>query len=84
MVKVRTDAPLELLGPLGCGVQTGAGAVLNDLRVKPGRTIAIFGVGAAPFSRHGRAAGGRGPHHRHRPPQRPACQFAAPISAPMT
>jgi aryl-alcohol dehydrogenase len=50
VVKVRKDAPLEMLGPLGCGVQTGAGAVLNDLRVKPGRTIAIFGVGALGLS----------------------------------
>ncbi|MFN3889291.1 MAG: NAD(P)-dependent alcohol dehydrogenase [Beijerinckiaceae bacterium] len=50
VVKVRKDAPLELLGPLGCGVQTGAGAVLNDLRVKPGRTLAIFGVGALGLS----------------------------------
>lgn len=50
VVKVRRDAPLELLGPLGCGIQTGAGAVLNDLRVKPGRTIAIFGAGALGLS----------------------------------
>src|ERR1041385_7554125 len=28
-VKLRRDAPVELLGPLGCGLQTGAGAVLN-------------------------------------------------------
>ena len=33
-VKVRSDAPLELLGPLGCGVQTGAGAVMNALQAK--------------------------------------------------
>ncbi|MFP6562006.1 NAD(P)-dependent alcohol dehydrogenase [Paraburkholderia sp. B3] len=26
-IKVPHDAPLELLGPLGCGIQTGAGAV---------------------------------------------------------
>ena len=25
-VKVRRDAPLEFLGPLGCGLQTGAGS----------------------------------------------------------
>jgi aryl-alcohol dehydrogenase len=41
VVKVRDDAPLELLGPFGCGIQTGAGAVLNDLQVKPGQSIAI-------------------------------------------
>jgi aryl-alcohol dehydrogenase len=29
VVKVRSDAPLERLGPLGCGIQTGAGAVMN-------------------------------------------------------
>src|ERR1700730_4355871 len=28
-VRVPTDLPLELLGPLGCGLQTGAGSVFN-------------------------------------------------------
>lgn len=46
VVKVRRDAPLELLGPLGCGLQTGAGAVLNALKVKPGSTSVTFGAGA--------------------------------------
>jgi aryl-alcohol dehydrogenase len=50
VVKVRQDAPLELLGPLGCGIQTGAGAVLNALRVTPGRTIAVFGAGSVGLS----------------------------------
>jgi aryl-alcohol dehydrogenase len=45
VVKIRRDAPLELLGPLGCGLQTGAGAVLNVMRPEPGRSIAIYGVG---------------------------------------
>ncbi|GAA1162448.1 NAD(P)-dependent alcohol dehydrogenase [Nesterenkonia sandarakina] len=45
-VKVPQDAPLELLGPLGCGIMTGAGAVLNVLRPKPGSSIVIFGTGA--------------------------------------
>ncbi len=45
-IKVRKDATLELLGPLGCGLQTGAGAVLNSLGVRAGQSIAIFGVGA--------------------------------------
>jgi aryl-alcohol dehydrogenase len=49
-VKVSDDAPLELLGPLGCGVQTGAGAVLNALRPTPGSNIAIFGVGSVGLS----------------------------------
>jgi aryl-alcohol dehydrogenase len=49
-VKVRKDAPLELLGPLACSGQTGAGAVLNALSPSPGESIAIFGVGAVGLS----------------------------------
>jgi aryl-alcohol dehydrogenase len=45
-IKVRTDAPLELLGPLGCGIQTGAGTVLNVLRPEPDNSLAVFGAGA--------------------------------------
>lgn len=46
VVKVRRDVPLDHLGPLGCGFQTGAGAVLNALKVNAGRSLAIFGAGA--------------------------------------
>jgi aryl-alcohol dehydrogenase len=46
VVKVPKGAPLELLGPLGCGVQTGAGAVLNVLQPEAGTAIAVFGTGA--------------------------------------
>lgn len=49
-VKVDPSVPLELLGPLGCGVLTGAGAVLNSLRPQAGSSIAIFGVGAVGLS----------------------------------
>ena len=45
VVKVRDDVPLEILGPMGCGVMTGAGAVMNSFRAKPGSSIAVFGVG---------------------------------------
>ncbi|PDT50116.1 alcohol dehydrogenase [Sinorhizobium fredii] len=45
-VKIPKDVPLELIGPLGCGLQTGAGAVLNCLKPKKGSSIAIFGAGA--------------------------------------
>jgi aryl-alcohol dehydrogenase len=44
-VKVRKDAPLEMLGPLGCGIQTGAGAVLNVLKPQKGSSFALFGCG---------------------------------------
>lgn len=49
-VKVRKDAPLELLGPLACSGQTGAGAVLNSMRPQPGDSFAVFGVGAVGLS----------------------------------
>jgi len=45
-VKVPVDMPLELLAPLGCGLQTGAGAVLNTFKMTAGETLAVFGVGA--------------------------------------
>jgi len=46
VVKVPEDAPLHLLGPLGCGIQTGAGAIINSLKVGPGKSVAITGIGA--------------------------------------
>ena len=36
VVKVADDAPIELLGPLGCGLATGAGAIFNALRPEAG------------------------------------------------
>ncbi len=49
-VKVRKDAPLDLLGPLACSGHTGARAVLNVMRPRSGDSIAIFGVGAVGLS----------------------------------
>lgn len=45
-VKVDHAVPLHLLGPLGCGIITGAGAVIEAFRLRPGQSIAIFGVGS--------------------------------------
>lgn len=45
---VKVDAAgldLRILGPLACGLQTGAGSVLRSLDCPPGSTIAIFGGG---------------------------------------
>jgi aryl-alcohol dehydrogenase len=50
IVKVPKDIPLEILGPLGCGIMTGAGAVMNSLKASPGTSIAIFGVGPVGMS----------------------------------
>jgi len=45
VVKVSAEVPLEMLGPLGCGLQTGAGTVLNALKPGAGDSIIIFGIG---------------------------------------
>ena len=50
VVKIPKDVPLEIMGPLGCGIQTGAGAVINSLAPKAGSSIAIFGAGAVGLS----------------------------------
>ena len=49
-VKMDKDLPLEKLGPLGCGVVTGAGGVIEALKVGFGDTIAVFGVGGVGLS----------------------------------
>ncbi len=45
LVKVPKSLPLELVAPLGCGIQTGAGTVMNVLKPPAGASIAIIGVG---------------------------------------
>ena len=50
-VKVEyDDMDLALVAPIGCGIQTGAGAVLNRLRPAFGSTIAVFGCGTVGMS----------------------------------
>lgn len=46
VVKVAAGDDLAILGPLGCGLQTGAGAVLRSMNCPAGSTIAVFGAGA--------------------------------------
>jgi aryl-alcohol dehydrogenase len=48
--KVADDIPWQVAAPLGCGVQTGMGMVLNVLQPKPGSSIAIFGAGTVGLS----------------------------------
>ncbi|WP_284141704.1 MULTISPECIES: NAD(P)-dependent alcohol dehydrogenase [unclassified Virgibacillus] len=50
VIKVDKDVDLALLGPLGCGIQTGAGTVLNKIKPEFGSTIAIYGAGAVGLS----------------------------------
>ncbi|MCW2741609.1 MAG: Aryl-alcohol dehydrogenase [Blastococcus sp.] len=46
VVKVPDDVDLRIAGPLACGVQTGAGTVLDVLGVRPGSSVAVFGAGS--------------------------------------
>lgn len=50
IVPVPPGAPLHYLAGLTCGVQTGAGAILNAMPVGPGRSVAVFGTGAVGLS----------------------------------
>jgi aryl-alcohol dehydrogenase len=38
------------MGPLGCGIQTGAGAIMNALKPGVGSSIAVFGAGSVGLS----------------------------------
>ncbi|MBF7096845.1 NAD(P)-dependent alcohol dehydrogenase [Alkalibacter mobilis] len=49
-IKIDDEVDLELMGPLGCGIQTGAGTVMNKLKPGPGTSIVIFGCGAVGLS----------------------------------
>jgi S-(hydroxymethyl)glutathione dehydrogenase/alcohol dehydrogenase len=49
-IRVRPDAPLELVALVGCAVATGVGAVRNTAGVQPGATVAIIGCGGVGLS----------------------------------
>ena len=50
VIVVDKEIDLRLLGPLGCGIQTGAGTVLNRLNPKANESIVIYGTGAVGLS----------------------------------
>lgn len=50
LVKVSSDVDLRLLGPLACGVLTGAGGIINTLKPEAGTSVAIFGAGTVGLS----------------------------------
>jgi aryl-alcohol dehydrogenase len=45
LARVPDGLDLDLAGPYGCSISTGAGTILNELRPGPGASVAIFGVG---------------------------------------
>lgn len=46
VVKVSQEIPFSIYAPLGCGMQTGAGCIINTLNVQPGASVAVFGTGS--------------------------------------
>lgn len=49
-VKIDKDIDLAMVAPMGCGIQTGAGAVFNSLNADTRDTIAVFGCGTVGMS----------------------------------
>ena len=47
VVRLPDSIDLAVAAPFGCGIQTGAGAVLNSLAVPDGSSLAVFGTGTA-------------------------------------
>ncbi|MCP5319479.1 MAG: S-(hydroxymethyl)glutathione dehydrogenase/class III alcohol dehydrogenase [Pseudomonadales bacterium] len=45
VAKIRSDAPFDKVCYIGCGVTTGVGAVAFTMKVEPGATVAVFGLG---------------------------------------
>ena len=50
LAKIDPKAPLEKVCLLGCGITTGIGAVLNTAQVRPGASVAVFGLGGIGLS----------------------------------
>ena len=45
VVAMPRDVPTDVAAIIGCAVMTGAGAIINTLRVRPGQSVAVFGAG---------------------------------------
>ena len=50
VVKIESGTDIALLGPLGCGIQTGAGAVLRTAKPPAGSSLLVSGVGSVGMS----------------------------------
>ena len=50
VVKISKEDPTDISCIVGCAVLTGAGAVLNTARVRPGDSVAVYGVGGVGMS----------------------------------
>ena len=50
VVPISKDDPTDVSSIVGCAVLTGAGAVANTAKVRPGDSVAVFGVGGVGMS----------------------------------
>ena len=50
LARINSEAPLDKVCLLGCGITTGIGAVLNTAKVQPGSSVAVFGLGGIGLS----------------------------------
>jgi aryl-alcohol dehydrogenase len=50
VVKLPDDVGFDVAAPFGCGIQTGAGAVLNVMRPPAGSSLVVTGTGAVGLS----------------------------------
>jgi S-(hydroxymethyl)glutathione dehydrogenase/alcohol dehydrogenase len=49
-IRIRDDAPLDVVAVVGCAVATGVGAVMHTAAVEPGATVAVIGCGGVGLS----------------------------------
>jgi len=50
VVPIPDDIPFAVASMFGCAVLTGAGAVINTAAVRPGQSVAVFGLGGVGLS----------------------------------
>ena len=50
VVALPRDVPTDVTAVIGCAVMTGAGAIVNNLCVRPGQSVAVFGAGGIGLS----------------------------------
>ena len=50
VVKAQPDIAKDVTSIIGCAVMTGAGAAINTVEIKPGDSVAVFGVGGVGLS----------------------------------
>ena len=50
VIPISKDDPVDISSIVGCAVLTGAGAVMNTAKVRPGESVAVYGVGGVGLS----------------------------------